>query len=74
MKDKKEHRDKLEMDLKRDSAKTMELTKKIEDQSLESERQKNFTDDHNKQCYELKKSKDQHQATRKLVRLLIKCF
>ncbi|XP_023021043.1 structural maintenance of chromosomes 3 [Leptinotarsa decemlineata] len=64
LKDKKEHRDKLEADLKRDAAKTIELTKKIEEQSQELERQKNFIDEHNKQCYDLKKNKDQFQATR----------
>ncbi|CAG9856359.1 unnamed protein product [Phyllotreta striolata] len=64
LKDKKDHRDKLEADLKRDAQKTVELTKKIEDQSQELERQKNFIDEHNKQCYELKKNKDQYQATR----------
>ncbi|KAJ8921587.1 hypothetical protein NQ315_010492 [Exocentrus adspersus] len=64
LKDKKEHRDKLEADLKRDAAKAVELTKKIEEQSQELERQKNCIDEHNKQCYELKKNKDQYQATR----------
>ncbi|XP_072393142.1 structural maintenance of chromosomes protein 3 [Diabrotica undecimpunctata] len=64
LKDKKDHRDKLEVDLKRDATKTVELTKKIEEQSQELERQKNFIDEHNKQCYELKKNKDQYQATR----------
>jgi structural maintenance of chromosome 3 (chondroitin sulfate proteoglycan 6) len=65
LKDKRDHRDKLEADLKRDAAKTVELTKKIEEQSQELERQKNCIDEHNKQCYELKKNKDQFQATRK---------
>ncbi|XP_018569420.1 structural maintenance of chromosomes protein 3 [Anoplophora glabripennis] len=64
LKDKKDHRDKLEADLKRDAAKAVELTKKIEEQSQELERQKNCIDEHNKQCYELKKNKDQYQATR----------
>ncbi|KAJ3646857.1 hypothetical protein Zmor_024423 [Zophobas morio] len=64
LKDKRDHRDKLEADLKRDAAKTVELTKKIEEQSQELERQKNCIDEHNKQCYELKKNKDQYQATR----------
>ncbi|CAG9822671.1 unnamed protein product [Phaedon cochleariae] len=64
LKDKKDHRDKLEADLKRDAAKNVELTKKIEEQSQELERQKNFIDEHNKQCYELKKNKDQFQAQR----------
>ncbi|KAJ8938154.1 hypothetical protein NQ318_011919 [Aromia moschata] len=64
LKDKKEHRDKLEADLKRDATKAVELQKKIEEQSQELERQKNCIDEHNKQCYELKKSKDQFQATR----------
>lgn len=65
IKDKKDHKDKLEADLKRDAQKTVELMKKIEEQSQELERQKDYIDDYNKQCYELKKSKDQHQATRK---------
>nr|CAH7739327.1 unnamed protein product [Callosobruchus chinensis] len=64
LKDKKEHRDKLEADLKRDANKVIELTKKIEEQTQELERQKNFIDEHNKQIYELKKNKDQFQATR----------
>lgn len=65
LKDKKDHRDKLEADLKRDAAKEIELNKKIEEQSQELDRQKNCIDEHNKQCYELKKNKDQFQATRK---------
>lgn len=65
IKDKKDHKDKLEADLKRDALKTVELQKKIEEQSQELERQKNYIDDYNKQCYELKKNKDQFQATRK---------
>ncbi|XP_045472286.1 structural maintenance of chromosomes protein 3 [Harmonia axyridis] len=64
LKDKKDHRDKLEADLKRDASKTIELTKKIEEQSQEMERQKNCIDEHNKQCYELKKNKDTFQTTR----------
>lgn len=53
--------------MKRDSAKAVELTRKIEEQSQELERQKNCIDEHNKQIYELKKNKDQFQATRKYV-------
>lgn len=65
LKDKKEHRDRLEADLKVDATKAVELTKKIEEQSQELERQKNCIDEHNKQIYELKKNKDQYQSTRK---------
>lgn len=65
IKDKKDHKDKLEADLKRDAQKTVELQKKIEEQSQELERQKNYIDEYNKQCYDLKKNKDQFQATRK---------
>ncbi|CAG9761372.1 unnamed protein product [Ceutorhynchus assimilis] len=64
IKDKKDHQDKLEADQNRDKAKTVELQTKIEEQSLELERQKNYIDEYNKQCYELKKNKDQFQATR----------
>lgn len=64
LKEKKDYRDKLEGELKKDANKTVELTRKIEEQSQELERQKNFIDEHNKQCYELKKNKDQFQATR----------
>lgn len=52
-------------DLKRDAAKQVELTKKIEEQTQELERQRLCIDEYNKQCYDLKKSKDQYQATRK---------
>lgn len=65
IKDKKEHRDKLIEDLKRDAANQIELNKKIEEQTQEMERQRVCIDDHNKQCYELKKNKDQFQTTRK---------
>lgn len=65
LKDKKDHRDKLEADLKRDAQRAVDLTKKIEEQSQELERQKNCIDEHNKQIYELKKNKDQYQARRK---------
>ncbi|GJQ71626.1 hypothetical protein Trydic_g11325 [Trypoxylus dichotomus] len=64
IKDKRDHRDKLIEDLKRDAAKQVELNKKIEEQTQEMERQRVCIDDHNKQCYELKKSKDQYQTTR----------
>ncbi|XP_060524565.1 structural maintenance of chromosomes protein 3 [Cylas formicarius] len=64
LKDKKDHRDKLEADLKRDAQKTVDLQKKIEEQSQESERQKNYIADYNKQFYESKKNKEQFQNTR----------
>lgn len=64
IKDKKDHRDKLEADLKRDALKVVELNKKIEEQSREVEQQKVFIDDHNKQIYDSKKNKDQHQNSR----------
>lgn len=65
LKDKRDHRDKLTEDLKRDAAKQVELTKKIEEQTQELERQRLCIDEYNKQCYDLKKSKDQFQTTRK---------
>ncbi|KAF2893300.1 hypothetical protein ILUMI_12856 [Ignelater luminosus] len=64
LKDKREHRDRLTEDLKKDAAKQVELTKKIEEQTQEMERQRICIDEHNKQCYELKKNKDQYQTTR----------
>ncbi|KAK5649967.1 hypothetical protein RI129_000996 [Pyrocoelia pectoralis] len=64
LKDKREHRDRLTEDLKRDAAKQVELSKKIEEQTQEMERQRVCIDEHNKQCYELKKNKDQYQTTR----------
>ncbi|XP_022912891.1 structural maintenance of chromosomes protein 3 [Onthophagus taurus] len=64
IKDKKDHRDKLSEDLKKDAAKQVELKRKIEEQTQETERQRICIDEHNKQSYELKKSKDQHQTTR----------
>lgn len=65
LKDKREHRDKLTEDLKRDATKQVELEKKIEKETAEMERQRVCIDEHNKQYYELKKQKDQYQATRK---------
>lgn len=65
IKNKKDYKDKLEGDLKRDAQKTIELKKKIEEQSQQLERQKDYIDGYNKQCDELKKRKDEHQATRK---------
>ncbi|KDR15942.1 hypothetical protein L798_09869, partial [Zootermopsis nevadensis] len=64
IKDKKEHRDKLAEDMKRDAEKQVQLEKKIEDQTNEMERQRACIDEYNKQFYELKKSKDQCQSTR----------
>ncbi|KAF5286913.1 hypothetical protein FQA39_LY00446 [Lamprigera yunnana] len=64
LKDKREHRDRLTEDLKRDAAKQVELTKKLEEQTQEMERQRVCIDEHNKQCYELKKNKDQYQTSR----------
>lgn len=65
LKDKTEHRDKLTEDLKRDAAKQVELTRKIEEQTQEMERQKLCINEHNKQYYDLKKKIDEFQATRK---------
>ncbi|XP_017783970.1 PREDICTED: structural maintenance of chromosomes protein 3-like [Nicrophorus vespilloides] len=64
LKDKRDHRDKLTEDLKRDAAKQIELNKKIEEQTQEMERQRICIDEHNKACYELRKNKDQFQTTR----------
>lgn len=64
LKDKKDHKDKLTEDLKRDAAKQVELEKRIEKETAEMERQRVYIDEHNKQYYELKKQKDQYQTTR----------
>lgn len=64
LKDKRDHRDKLTDDLKKDAVKQVELNKKFQEQTQELERQRECIDDHNKKCYELKKSKEQFQATR----------
>ncbi|XP_017774625.1 PREDICTED: structural maintenance of chromosomes protein 3-like [Nicrophorus vespilloides] len=64
LKDKRDHRDKLTEDLKRDAAKQIELNKRIEEQTQEMERQRICIDEHNKACYELRKNKDQYQTTR----------
>lgn len=65
IKDKEEHQKKISEDLKRDAEKQIALEKKIGDHTREMERQRTSIDDHNKQYYELTKSKDQCQATRK---------
>ncbi|XP_070151375.1 structural maintenance of chromosomes protein 3 [Polyergus mexicanus] len=65
IKDKEEHHKKISDDLKRDAEKQIALEKKIGDHTREMERQRTSIDDHNKQYYELTKSKDQCQATRK---------
>lgn len=74
LKDKKDHRDKLTEDLKRDAAKQVELNKKLDEQTQELERQRVCIDEYNKQCYELKKNKDQYQTTRKYDNNLKFCF
>lgn len=71
IKDKRDHFVRLEADLKRDAQKTVDLTAEIEKQSEELERQKNFIDEYNKHCYELKKSKDQYQSQRKYVNFYV---
>ncbi|XP_071572251.1 structural maintenance of chromosomes protein 3 [Temnothorax nylanderi] len=65
IKDKEEHQKKISEDLKRDAEKHDALEKKIGEHTREMERQRASIDDHNKQYYELTKSKDQCQATRK---------
>ncbi|KAL0121068.1 hypothetical protein PUN28_008650 [Cardiocondyla obscurior] len=65
IKDKEEHQKKISEDLKRDAEKQVALERKIGDHTREMERQRTSIDDHNKQYYELTKSKDQCQATRK---------
>ncbi|KYM78115.1 Structural maintenance of chromosomes protein 3 [Atta colombica] len=65
IKDKEEHQKKISEDLKRDAEKQIALEKKIGDHTREMEQQRASIDDHNKQYYELTKSKDQCQATRK---------
>ncbi|PSN38343.1 Structural maintenance of chromosomes protein 3 [Blattella germanica] len=52
IKDKKEHRDKLAEDMKRDAEKQVQLEKKIEDQTNEMERQRACIDEYNKQFYD----------------------
>nr|CAD7394287.1 unnamed protein product [Timema cristinae] len=64
IKDKKDHRDKLNEDMKKDAEKLVTLEKKIDDQTHEMERQRCYIDELNKQYYELKKAKDQCQSTR----------
>lgn len=51
--------------MKRDAEKQITLEKKIEEHTREMEQQRASIDEHNKQYYELTKSKDQCQATRK---------
>lgn len=51
--------------MKRDAEKQDTLEKKIEEHTREMEQQRTSIDEHNKQYYELTKSKDQCQATRK---------
>ncbi|XP_043470607.1 structural maintenance of chromosomes protein 3 [Leptopilina heterotoma] len=65
IKDKEEHQRKISDDLKKDGEKQIMLEKKIEDYTREMEQQRKSIDDHNKQYYDLTKSKDQCQATRK---------
>lgn len=65
IKDKEDHQAKIKDDLKKDAEKQVALEKKIEDHTREMERQRASIDDHNKQYYDLTKSKDQCQATRK---------
>lgn len=65
IKDKEEHQKKISEDLKRDAEKQVNLEKKIGDHTREMERQRISIDDHNKQYYDLTKSKDQCQANRK---------
>lgn len=65
LRDKKDHRDKLSDDLKKDGQKLIDLEKKIEKETAEMDRQRGFIDEYNKQYYELKKQKDQFQTSRK---------
>ncbi|XP_055912358.1 structural maintenance of chromosomes protein 3 [Eupeodes corollae] len=64
IKDKINHNTKLLDDLKRDANAEKELGKKIEEQTSEVEQLRLQIDEHNKQYYELKKTKDTYQATR----------
>ncbi|CAB0019270.1 unnamed protein product [Nesidiocoris tenuis] len=64
IKDKSEHRERLAEDLKKDGEKQVQLEKKISEQTTELERQRVAIDDYNKQHYEQKKLKDQHQSSR----------
>lgn len=65
IRDKEEHQKKISDDLKRDADKQVTLEKKIGEHTREMERQRTSIDDHNKQYYDLTKSKDQCQANRK---------
>ncbi|XP_044737873.1 structural maintenance of chromosomes protein 3 [Chrysoperla carnea] len=64
IKDKRDHRDKLTEDLRQDAIKKQQLEAKIQQQTLEQDRQQTCIGDHNKKFYELKKLKDQYQANR----------
>ncbi|XP_065216528.1 structural maintenance of chromosomes protein 3 [Planococcus citri] len=64
IKDKTEHRDKLDAELKKDMANKKRLNEQIEAQTAELERQRAAIDDYNKQYYEHKKNKDSYQSQR----------
>ncbi|KAG5682931.1 hypothetical protein PVAND_012249 [Polypedilum vanderplanki] len=64
IKDKISHQTKLTEDLRRDAAKQTELEKKIEDSSGGTDQLRQQIDEHNKNFYELKKTKDHEQSIR----------
>lgn len=65
IKDKKDHEVKLRDDLKRDALKLSELEKRLTETTADMERQREAINEHNKQYYECKKTKDQAQSSRK---------
>ncbi|XP_046992407.1 structural maintenance of chromosomes protein 3 [Schistocerca americana] len=64
IKDKQDHATKLEEDIKKDIEKKALLLRKIEEQTNELEKQRACIDEHNKQFYDFKKTKDQYQSKR----------
>lgn len=64
IKDKREHRDKLTEDLSQDGIKRTQLEAKIDQQTIEMDRQRTCIDELNKSFYDLKKQKDHFQNTR----------
>ncbi|XP_077294987.1 structural maintenance of chromosomes 3 [Arctopsyche grandis] len=64
LKDKKDHEVKLRDDLKRDALKLSELEKRLTETTADMERQREAINEHNKQYYECKKTKDQAQSSR----------
>lgn len=64
IRDKKEQIERLADDIKRDGEKKVELEKRIEEMTGETDRFRTNIDDHNKGFYDMKKRKDQLQSER----------